>query len=477
MSRTPELLLVGLSHRTAPVAVREKIAVTENHLAEALSGLAALPGVEETFVVSTCNRVEVYASAPSPQQAAGAIREFLAAGQSTIQGHLYEEHGIAAVRHLFRVCSSLDSMVLGEPQILGQVKDAFAAAEQAGSVRGLLGRTAQRAFGVAKRVRTETAIGKSAVSMSFAAVEMARKILGSLEGRTVLLVGAGKMSALAARHLISAGCKKVVVINRSPERATALAADIGGDAVPWESLPSALAQADVVVCSTAASQPVITVELAQAARKARKHRPLFFVDLAVPRDVDPRINTLDGIYVYDVDDLSQVVDENRKAREDEAARAEEIVIAEAESFLAAARSEAGPVLRELRRRCETLAKAEVERTVARGDFTDAQRKSVEAMARALVNKILHEPTLRIRAAAQEQEGGILEAAVELFGIGAELGQMPVGKRNGAVEVSADAGMSGEPGDGAGSAPLQGQPDRSTGLSIREVAAATGRTGI
>lgn len=455
MTRKAELILVGLSHRTAPVAVREKIAVTESKLDEALSGLAELPGVEETFVVSTCNRVEVYASVREPEIAAGAIRGYLASGQAQIENHLYEERGVDAVRHLFRVCSSLDSMVLGEPQILGQVKDAFAAAEEAGRVRGLLARAAQRAFGVAKKVRTETAIGKSAVSMSFAAVEMARKILGSLEGRTVLLVGAGKMSALAARHLIGAGCKKVVVINRSPERAQALAADVGGTAVPWESLAAQLKEADVVVCSTAATQPVITVEIAQAARKARKHRPLFFVDLAVPRDVDPRINTLDGIYVYDVDDLSQVVDENRKAREGEAARAEEIVSTEAASFLAAVRSEAGPVLRELRRKGEAMAKAEVERTLARGDFTDAQRKSVEAMARALVNKILHEPTLRIRNAAPDEEGRLLQAAVELFGIsGTE--EAPV-LQNGVVP------------DGARETVNRVQP-------VNEVATATGRTG-
>jgi glutamyl-tRNA reductase len=270
---------------------------------------------------------------------------------------------------------------------------------------------------VAKRVRTETGVGRSAVSMSFAAVELSRKILGSLQGRTVLLVGAGKMSALAARHLVSAGCREVVVINRSPDRARELAEEIGGVARAWEELARQLAEADVVLCSTAAPTPVITVELALAARKARKHRPLFFVDLAVPRDVEPKVASLDGMYVYDVDDLAAVVEENRQARQEEAGKAEAIVAAEAEAFLAAATSEAGPVLRELRRQAEAIARAEVERTLARGHFDDAQRKSVEAMARAIVNKILHEPTARIRSAPQEEQGPILSAAVELFGIG------------------------------------------------------------
>jgi len=416
LSRAPELVLVGLSHRTAPIAIREKVAVTESVLPETLAQLSQLPGVQEAFVVSTCNRVEVYAAAEQADQVGRCIRGFLSTNDGQVDGHLYEQHGVEAVRHLFRVCSSLDSMVLGEPQILGQVKDAFAAAEAAGTVKGLLARAAKRAFGVAKRVRTETAIGKSAVSMSFAAVDLAKKILGSLDGATVLLVGAGKMSALAARHLQGAGCKQVLVVNRSPQRAMDLAQEVGGTALPWETLPQALAQADVVVCSTAAPHAVITVELAQAARKARKHRPLFFVDLAVPRDVDPKVNQLDGIYVYDVDDLSAVVEENRKAREGEAQRAEGIVASEAEAFLAAARSEAGPVIRDLRAKAEASARVEVERTLSRGEWTDAQRRSVEAMARALVNKLLHEPTLRIRAAADQDDGRLLEAACELFGL-------------------------------------------------------------
>ncbi|HWV37724.1 MAG TPA: glutamyl-tRNA reductase [Vulgatibacter sp.] len=419
MTARSELILVGLSHHTAPVAVRERIAVAEGAVDEALGRLRALPGIDETFVVSTCNRVEVYAATGgAPEEAGRAIRGWLSAQDASIDSHLYERHGLEAVRHLFRVCASLDSMVVGEPQILGQVKEAFATAERAGAVGGLLARCCRRAFTVAKRVRNETQVGKLAVSMSFAAVELATKILGSLDGKAVLLVGAGKMSALAARHLLGAGVGRVAVINRSRERADELAREIGGESFAWDTLQERLAEADVVVCSTAAPQPVIVREMVQAARKARRHRPLFFIDLAVPRDVDPRVNELDGIFVYDVDDLDKVVDENRRARAGEAARAEGIVDQEAGAFLAATRSEAAPIVRELRLRGEAIARHEVERTLARfGDsITPEQRKSVDALARAIVNKLLHEPTARIREAGERDDGALLRAAVRLFGI-------------------------------------------------------------
>ncbi|HEY0839713.1 MAG TPA: glutamyl-tRNA reductase [Vulgatibacter sp.] len=487
MSAGPELILVGLSHHTAPVAVRERIAVGEGILDEVLRDLRALPRVDEAFVVSTCNRVEVYATTSGPVEAAGRdLRDYLARQDASIDSHLYERHGVEAVRHLFRVCASLDSMVVGEPQILGQVKEAFTTAEKAGTVGGLLARCCRRAFGVAKQVRNETQVGKLAVSMSFAAVELAGKILGSLDGKTVLLVGAGKMSALAARHLRSAGVSQVAVVNRSIERAQELAEDVGGTAYDWETLPERLAEADVVVCSTAAPQPVIGVELAVAARKARRHRPLFLIDLAVPRDVDPKVNGLDGIFVYDVDDLDKVVNENRRAREGEAARAEGIVDREAGAFVAAIRSEAAPIVRELRLRGEAIARGEVERTFARfGDeLTAAQRKGVEALARAIVNKLLHEPTAKIREAGEKDDGELLRAAVSLFGIegepaglakvaagerapGAEAGQDPSsGGMAGAgltmVATGADGGATERPGADAGPAPRQAERERFAG---------------
>jgi glutamyl-tRNA reductase len=414
---SPRLVLVGLSHHTAPIAVREKVAVPEGALDSALEDVSRVAPLDEVLVVSTCNRVEVYGSTTAePAAAARAVRDFLSSRDPTVDAHLYEHHDVEALRHLFRVCSSLDSMVVGEPQILGQVKDAYGAADRSGKLKTVLGRAARRGFQVAKRVRTETAIGRAAVSMSYAAVELGKKILGSLEGRTVLLVGAGKMSTLAARHLASAGCSKILVTNRSPQRAETLAAEIGGIPRPWSELATLLAEADVCICSTAAPHPVITAELVLGARKVRKHRPLFFVDLAVPRDVAQDVNQLDDVYVYDVDDLDQVVGENRHTREDEAAKAEAIVAAEAQAFLVAARNEAGPILRELRVRGEEIARAEAERTLAKlgASLADAQRRSVEAMARAIVNKILHAPTARIRAAAEADDGRILDAALEIF---------------------------------------------------------------
>lgn len=417
MSRGPSFFVVGLSHHTAPVSVREKVAVSENTLAHALAELRKLDPVEGVLVVSTCNRVEVYATTGGePGYGARAVRNFLATQDPGVDRHLYERHGTEALRHLFRVASSLDSMVVGEPQILGQVKQAYAAAEAAGSVNPYLARAFKRAFGVAKRVRTETAIGKAAVSMSFAAVELGKKILGSLEGTTVALLGAGKMSALAARHMQNAGCGKILVVNRSPERARALADECGGEVRAWGDLPSVLVEADVVICSTAAPHAVVTVDVVSRVRKARRHRPLFFVDLAVPRDVDPRVNELEDVYVYDVDDLDKVIDENRRARAEEALKAEALVAAEAESFAAAARENIGPVLRDLRLHGEEVARQEVERTLAKigGSLTPAQRQSIEAMARAVVNKLLHGPTTRIRRAAEEDDGRLLDAALELF---------------------------------------------------------------
>lgn len=420
MSSPGELLLVGLSHHTAPVAVRERVAFSGDALREALGTLRELPGVDEAMIVSTCNRLEIYAAAPPRGSAAvGRIRGFLEDHAPGIDPHLYERRGVAAIRHLFRVCSSLDSMVVGEPQILGQVKEAFAQAEEARVLGGTVSRAVRKAFSVAKRVRTETDVGRAAVSMSFAAVELAKKVLGDLEGKRVLLVGAGKMSALAARHLMSAGCREVAVVNRSPERARELAAEVGGVAHPWEELDQRLVEADVVVCSTAAPTPILGIDRMQRIRKKRRHRPLFLIDLAVPRDVDPKVNDLEDVYLFDVDDLDTVMEENRRSRQSEAYLAERIVEEEAEAFYAAVWSEAEPLLRRLRLQAEAIAQAEVAKTLGRhGDgLTDAQRESVEALARAVVNKLLHQPTQQIREAGLRNDGALLDAAATLFDLG------------------------------------------------------------
>ena len=396
-----EYCLVGLSHKTAPVEVREKLAFGAAEMPDVLGQLKGLPGVEELLLVSTCNRVEAYLFG-APQAAAEVKRWLVARAGEGVEKVLYQKPGAQAVEHLFRVSASLDSMVLGEPQILGQVKDAFTAAQQAGVLGGAVTGAAQAAFAAAKRVRTETAIGEAPVSMASAAVELGKKIFGTLEGRVVLLVGAGKMSELTAKHL-SGGASRVLVTNRTLARAEELASKVGGQARPFEELPKLLAEADVVVSSTAAPRPVLTVVMLQAAIKARHFRPLFLVDLAVPRDVEEGAGKIENVYAYDVDDLEQVVQVGRSSRESEARKAEEIVREEAGLFLKSRKIREGvPVLARLRSRADEIARAESEKTLSVfGDgLTPRQRKSIEAMGKAIVNKLLHGATVQLREAGQ-----------------------------------------------------------------------------
>jgi glutamyl-tRNA reductase len=414
-----ELLCIGLSHRTAPLSVRERLALPESKQAELLLRLAQVP--TEALLVSTCNRVELYLAAPDAARArARAHEELEALGGPETLAHLYEHLGEAALVHLFRVASSLDSMVLGEAQILGQVKEAFERSQGAGAVRGELTRVCSAAFGCAKRVRTETAIGRAATSMASAAVSLASKVFDGLSGKTVLLVGAGEMSELAARHLKQAGASRLLVCNRTLARAEALAVEVGGTARPFEELFTLLVSADVVVCGTASPVPLFTRENVGAVGKARRHRPLFMVDLAVPRDIAPEVSELEWVTAYDVDDIQKFVAENAAARAEEAQKAGMLVAQEVARFVRERAVRDGvPVLARLRQRAESIARAEVERTlVAMGDgLTDKQRKSIEAMGRAIVNKLLHEPTARLRAGGPEHEGNRLAgAAAELFGL-------------------------------------------------------------
>lgn len=411
-----EILSIGVSHHTAPIAVRERVAVASERLEEALHELCARPGIAEAMIVSTCNRLEIYAAVRGEEGPASA-RAFLREREPGIDRHLYENRGLSAVRHLFRVCASLDSMVVGEPQILGQVKEAFRRAEQARTVGRILSRSVQRAFAVAKRVRTDTQIGAAAVSVGFAGVELARKVLGSLQGRSAMLVGAGEIGTLAARHLAGAGCADLHVVNRSRERAEALAAELGATAHPWDALFDLLVRCDVVVCSTSAQDPILTRDRVQEAMRKRRHRPLLIVDLAVPRDVDPRANEVPDVYLYDVDDLDRVMEENRESRKREAALAEGIVEREAQAFYAALHNEAEPLLRAIRRQAEEIVRQEIARTLGREEFDEKQRAGLEAMARAIANKILHLPTTRIREAGLEDDGALLAAAATLFGLG------------------------------------------------------------
>lgn len=417
-----DLICLGVSHKTAPLSVRERLALSSQQQLELLTRIAGPES--EALIISTCNRVEFYLAGPASGVSRDTVlAEIAARGGDGTLGHLYEHRGEAALVHLFRVSSSLDSMVMGEAQILGQVKEAFEIAQQSGAVRGELIRICEAAFAAAKRVRTETAIGRAAVSMASAAVELAIKIFGDLEGKAVLMVGAGEMAELSLRHLRAAGAANMVVTNRTFERADALARSVGATARPFEELSSLLVTADVVLCSVASQTPFLTKESLSMVLKGRRHRPLFMVDLAVPRDIAPDVNELEGIYAYDTDDIQRVVADNSAVRGAEAAKAEVMIAEEIARFVRERALRDGiPVIARLRARAEQIAKAELERTFASlgDDLTEKQRQSIEAMAKAIINKLLHQPTAKLRETApQQSDHRLAGAAAELFGLESE----------------------------------------------------------
>ncbi len=408
-------LCVGLSHKQAPIAVREQLAVRGEDVGERVRQIKALPGVSEALLVSTCNRLEIFA-----------VAESRAAGEDVLEslGAVAAPHAVCrfddeALRHLFRVAASLDSMVVGEAQILGQVKEAAAIAQQAGALGPELSKALARATTAAKRVRTETEIARGAVSVSSVAVQLAHKLLGSLEGRSVLLLGAGEMAQLAARELRSAGARELLVANRNPQHAEALAREVDGVPVSLAELPSLLERADVAICSTGAAQHVVTREMVARSLKARRYRAIFFVDLTLPRNVEPSANELENVYVYDLDDLERMAAQNRDLRAAHVGKAEDIVENELKSYLSAVRERRSvPVLARLRAHAEALARAEAEKTLASlHGLDEKQQKTVRAMAAAIVNKLLHGPTSRLRAEAGQ--GPLGDAAAALFGLDAE----------------------------------------------------------
>jgi glutamyl-tRNA reductase len=412
------LVCFGVSHKTAPLALRERLALSLERQSEVLHRVGASPA--EALVVSTCNRVELYRFGVGEALEEPLRTELAALGGQEVLGHAYLHQGEAALLHLFRVASSLDSMVVGEPQILGQVKEAFEFARGLGAARAELTRVCAAAFSAAKRVRTETDVGRAATSMAAAAVQLASKIFGGLEGKTVLLVGAGEMSELAGRHVAAAGARRLLVTNRTLERAEALARTLGGEALSFESMEAALLPADVVVCTTASVTPVITRELVAGTLRARRHRPLFLVDLAVPRDVEPEVNSLDNVYAYNVDDIQRVLAENSALRADAASLAETLVIEDVARFLRErALREGVPVLAQLRARAEAIRKSELERAIANlpTPLTAAQAEVVAAMTTAIVNKVLHQPTVKLRALLPgETASPLADAVAELFGL-------------------------------------------------------------
>jgi len=414
-------LLLGVNHKTAPVEVRERLAIPASRLAEAVRRLAQHPGIDEGIVFSTCNRVELLvASANGAADLRGFLREYFATDVASYEPHLYEHREKEAVRHLFRVASSLDSMVVGEPQILGQVKEAYATARAAGAVRSQLDALVTRAFAVAKRVRTETAVGSSAVSVASAAVDLAKKIFGTLKGKSVYLVGAGKMSELAARHLMAQGATSIFVANRTHERAVALAGRFGGQAILFEQLYDTCDRADIVLTSTGAPHALFRREHGELFLHRRKNRPMFFIDIAVPRDVDPEMGKLDGLFVYDIDDLQAIVAGHVADRHREAERAEAIVTQEVERFLARLDAQTVvPTIVSLQGQMEAIRQAEVERVRGRlGKLTPEQEQAVEALSHGIVNKILHTPITTLKTTAGQPEATtVIEVIRRLFNLG------------------------------------------------------------
>jgi len=449
-----DFVVVGLSHRTAPVEVRERLAVAPDRLEQELRAIATNGRFDEALLISTCNRVELYATSTSPVEAAQNAKDTLATRlpDAVDNDVLYQERGVDVVRHVFRVASSLDSLVVGEPQILGQVKEAFDAARGAGTMGTLLGRCFTQAFATAKRVRSETGIAEGTVSVSSIACELAKKIFGNLEGRRTLLLGAGEMGESAARSLRQTGTQ-LHVVNRSEDRARVLAESCGGRAIPYERLTTELADADVVIASTASSKFILTPELMKGVVRTRRHRPLFIIDIAVPRDVDPRVGNMDNVFVYDVDDLQQVAEENLAVRTREAAHAERIVEEEVQAFLSWRRSlELAPTIVALRKRFGQIAHEELERALPRlEDLSQSDRAVLEAMGRSLVNKLLHQPMTQLKAGAGEPDGALLIDAVRrLFALSEEESPQTEPSTEGSPEAkvtqltAAATGPTGEP---------------------------------
>lgn len=404
------VLLLGLSHKTAPIEVRERLALPAGADGELAGELAQRRGISEAMVLSTCNRVEFLVRGDPGHDPSEEVYSFLAESPRVkikeASPFFYRYLDEDAIRHLFRVASSLDSMVVGEPQILGQVKDAYAAAKASGAVRGPLDLIVNNAFRVARRVRNETGIGHLAVSISYVAVELARKIFGDLKGRSILLIGAGKMSELGAKHLQNAGATHIQVTNRTYARAVEMARRFNGTAVPFDRLLEVLTQVDIVISSTGSPSFILNKETARGVIAARKNKPIFFVDIAVPRDIDPEVNSIDNMFVYDIDDLRQVADANLRQRQREAGRAERIVEEEVTKMVHRLKThEVAPTIVSLQSELDDLRRAEIQRFRSKlGTLDPQQEKAVEALTRSIVNKIAHAPITEMKKLASHPDG-------------------------------------------------------------------------
>ena len=393
----PEIVLIGINHKTAPVEIRECIAFSGDESITALQTLRRLPNIKEVLLFSTCNRVELLLVTNNKSHTISTTKDFIAEFNKIpleqFDDALYVHEGDEAVRHVFRVAASLDSMVVGEPQILGQIKEAYRLATQKRTAGVVLNRLFHRAFFVAKRIRSETGIGGHAVSISYAAIEMGRKIFGSLEGKKVLLIGAGEMAELAVAHLIRNRAGDILVANRTFERAVELGRRFRGSPIKFEELITSLSDVDIVISSTGSPDFVVKREHLKGVLRKRRNRPLFFIDIAVPRDIDPQINRLSNTYVYDIDDLKGVIDENMEDRQREAIKGERIVEEAVVNFRRWYDSlDVVPTIKALRKKLEGIAAVEVKKTLQTDGMSEEGRQAVERMTQSLINKILHDPT-------------------------------------------------------------------------------------
>jgi glutamyl-tRNA reductase len=412
-----KLLITGVSHKTAPVEVRECLAFREDSLPAALADLRSREGVAEAVILSTCNRVEITVTTDDATDPQAVVDGFLADHKSVnparIAPHIYRHQGRDAIHHLFRVAASLDSMVVGEPQILGQLKTAYAKAKDCGSLCGWLEGLMTRSFSVAKRVRSDTGIGQMAVSVSFAAVELSRKIFGSLNNRTVMIAGAGKMSELAARHLRRSGASHVFVTNRTHERAVEMAKLFQGTPVEYTRFVSMLPEVDILITSSGAPHYILHKEEMQRVIAARRNKPMFLIDIAVPRNIEPSINDLDNVFLYDIDDLQEVVNANLRERMKEADHAEALVIEEVERMMARLKvAEVTPLIVGLQEQLEQIRTGEIEKVRRKlGPLTPEQEQAIDALTRGIINKIAHGPISELRNHAGHPEGAHVVAAI------------------------------------------------------------------
>jgi len=430
------IIVVGLNHRTAPVEVRERLSFTRDRIEPAYEALHGGP-VRECVILSTCNRTEIYAVVEKYHAGLEAVKSFLSSfhgvERAAFEDHLYVLSGSEAVTHLGRVACGLDAMILGETQILGQVKDAYMAAVDCGAVGKVLHNLFEHSLRVGKRAHSETGISQNAVSVSYAAVELARKVFSSLQGRKAMIIGAGEMSELTAQHLVQAGVGEVIVANRTWERASELAARFDGRAVPFSEIVDWLSRVDIVISSTGAPHVIIKYDAMREALRARRFRPIFLIDIAVPRDIDPEVQSLDGVYLYDIDDLKSVVAANLRERQREAEKVEEIIREETGVFEAWLNSlEVVPIIRSLRQKAEDIRKREVQRAFNKlPDLTERERKVIEAMTSLIVNKLLNDPLLKIKEFANGSQGRLyIETVSELFNLGEREDESDVAKVEG-----------------------------------------------